>query len=151
MVFLLKFWKKCFFLVPLVNTLICLRCSNCENHVIFHTSGCSLHSTFQKLGKQVSYFLVSIQGLNIVCCPSRRLGCKYCKAAFGLKTDCSISSESFMERGQKSVFTNDECCKLKNINKTKHFNAISLVFFLLKYEVLRSVSFFLSFLFYATL
>lgn len=63
-----------------------------------------------------------------MCCPSGRLGCKYFKGAFRLKTDGSISSELLMERSQKSIFANDQYCKLKNINKSEHFYAIDLVF-----------------------
>lgn len=44
--------KAFFFFVTVFNILICLQWGNCENHTIFHTSGCSLHSTFQKLGEK---------------------------------------------------------------------------------------------------
>lgn len=118
--------------VQLVNTLICQRRGNCESRVIFHTSGCFFTQRFSEARKtgQLFYrlFLVSIRDLNIVCCPSGRLGCKYFKGALRLKTDGSISSELLMERSQKSIFANDQDCKLKNINKSEHFYAIDLVF-----------------------
>jgi len=45
-------------LLPLVNTVICLQCGNWGSRVVFHTSGCSLHSTFREPGKQVCHFAV---------------------------------------------------------------------------------------------